>query len=404
MEEEGKIQNNTVNNTVIKQEKEGIINIEELSLIIEKTIHEAIFPLIQKFNITLDSIVKDIGRLHDEISEINDIVNNYIMENNEKNNNTIIKLEEIKKTINNYMSEFEKIKNNIDIKNRIYQAMGQIKEQIDYIINDINTDKLTGLRNKDALFRDIKSIAENSSNIKYLGMLIDIDYFKKINDSFGHDVGDKVLARIGEIINNIVLNYSDKNVNKSYAYRMGGEEIGILKTIRDIHNNVGLNRKTTLEDERDYMTWLAEKISLTIKNDKVLQNIIQTASTTATSNVYGKNNVTVSIGVGEYPMQFVKNNTTTRYDDEKQCFIINVNDPDRNIIYKSFGDELLYEAKKTRDTICGSNLTNEKREIFNRSNKINELFENVFSKINQSINRPNNQAKCNIIFCNKIKK
>ena len=53
-------------------------------------------------------------------------------------------------------------------------------------------------------------------------MMIDIDDFKKINDSFGHIMGDEVLIRIGTLLSE---KYSNTNLE---CFRYGGEEFSVL--------------------------------------------------------------------------------------------------------------------------------------------------------------------------------
>ncbi|THK35590.1 diguanylate cyclase [Ensifer sp. MPMI2T] len=78
------------------------------------------------------------------------------------------------------------------------------------------TDDLTGLLNrrgfKQALERDFKSVGLSGSLI-----VCDIDYFKRINDTFGHAVGDTVIAGLAEEIKGLV-------AGRGSAARYGGEE------------------------------------------------------------------------------------------------------------------------------------------------------------------------------------
>lgn len=54
-------------------------------------------------------------------------------------------------------------------------------------------------------------------------LLFDIDNFKKLNDSYGHDFGDKVLSIVGKILKTI----KNKEIN---IYRIDGEEFSIIFT------------------------------------------------------------------------------------------------------------------------------------------------------------------------------
>ena len=62
-----------------------------------------------------------------------------------------------------------------------------------------------------------------SSREKYNAAIIDIDYFKKVNDSYGHNSGDIVLKELAAILKN----YNDDLI----PARWGGEEFIILSTV-----------------------------------------------------------------------------------------------------------------------------------------------------------------------------
>ena len=51
--------------------------------------------------------------------------------------------------------------------------------------------------------------------------ILDLDYFKKVNDTYGHDVGDKILLTLADTL-------KQKVKGKGSAYRFGGEEFVIL--------------------------------------------------------------------------------------------------------------------------------------------------------------------------------
>jgi diguanylate cyclase (GGDEF)-like protein len=85
-----------------------------------------------------------------------------------------------------------------------------------------NTDYLTELSNRRAFFNNAEQrIAEYTKrNIHYCLAVLDIDYFKKVNDNYGHDAGDQVLK--------VLALYMRKHFGSGLTARLGGEEFAIL--------------------------------------------------------------------------------------------------------------------------------------------------------------------------------
>lgn len=84
-------------------------------------------------------------------------------------------------------------------------------------------DELTDLYNRYAIIQISKRIVNaDSTRKKYNAAIIDIDFFKKVNDTYGHNSGDIILKEIASIL---------KNHNKDLIpARWGGEEFVILST------------------------------------------------------------------------------------------------------------------------------------------------------------------------------
>jgi diguanylate cyclase len=98
-----------------------------------------------------------------------------------------------------------------------------------------NYDSLTGLPNR-SLFRDRlqAAIARSKSRRQMAAlMFLDLDRFKTINDSLGHDFGDKLLQLVSSALNNclrqsdFVTRYSDRDDDVG-VYRLGGDEFTVL--------------------------------------------------------------------------------------------------------------------------------------------------------------------------------
>lgn len=77
------------------------------------------------------------------------------------------------------------------------------------------TDELTGMAGRRALFESFMGLGR-----KYSLAMIDIDHFKKFNDTYGHDVGDLVLRKVSQVLNKVG--------SGGRAYRFGGEEFTVV--------------------------------------------------------------------------------------------------------------------------------------------------------------------------------
>ena len=110
----------------------------------------------------------------------------------------------------------------------------EILELFDELKNKANKDYLTGMYNRRYLFDSGKKLYEEYKNKSksFAVALIDIDKFKNINDTYGHNVGDIAIKEVAIILNK----YVDKDALIS---RMGGEEFCMFiydKTEEDVKN------------------------------------------------------------------------------------------------------------------------------------------------------------------------
>ncbi|SDI51786.1 GGDEF domain-containing protein [Desulfosporosinus hippei] len=155
---------------------------------------------------------------------------------------------------------------------------------------DSSRDHRTGLNNVRQFDNELNKIIKGlTSNSLVTLLFIDIDFFKKVNDTYGHQNGDKVLEDLGKILLSSC-SYSD------IVSRNGGEEFSVLMT----------------DCPRDKILDVAERIRLAVQEHKFY--LIDGEAI----------NITISIGVAIYPDT--------------------VNDINK-IAEKS--DSALYEAKRT---------------------------------------------------------
>lgn len=97
------------------------------------------------------------------------------------------------------------------------------KEAEEYILSLAYTDNLTGLYNRLYLEEKVEQLLEDKSTSFFSIAFLDLDRFKPVNDTYGHEIGDKVLQ---EISNRIQYVMGAENP----AARFGGDEFVILIT------------------------------------------------------------------------------------------------------------------------------------------------------------------------------
>ncbi|PLQ02438.1 GGDEF domain-containing protein [Cupriavidus pauculus] len=86
------------------------------------------------------------------------------------------------------------------------------------------TDPLTGLLNRRALEARMATLEASGRQVAVIAL--DIDHFKRVNDSFGHDIGDVVLQRLADMMR-------QASRATDLAFRVGGEEF--LMLLPDMH-------------------------------------------------------------------------------------------------------------------------------------------------------------------------
>ncbi|MDD2829884.1 MAG: GGDEF domain-containing protein [Sulfuricurvum sp.] len=107
--------------------------------------------------------------------------------------------------------------------NMVHSLMGLVGEGERGLLKMATTDALTGIGNRrlfEEIFQAHQSLGDRYDVTLFL-LLFDIDNFKSINDTFGHNVGDSVLKELASLVG--------KSIRKSDIFiRWGGEEFAIL--------------------------------------------------------------------------------------------------------------------------------------------------------------------------------
>jgi two-component system, cell cycle response regulator len=101
--------------------------------------------------------------------------------------------------------------------------MDALRTRLDQSLELAITDQLTGLYNRRFLFAQLAPLVQRAQcgGDPVSVMVIDLDHFKRINDTYGHDIGDEVLKEFSARLS--------ANVRPSdFACRMGGEEFVVI--------------------------------------------------------------------------------------------------------------------------------------------------------------------------------
>lgn len=103
---------------------------------------------------------------------------------------------------------------------RLLETSAKLEEQSALLRVMANTDGLTGCLNRRALFESAASVFAADDPVASL-LVLDLDHFKTINDTLGHDAGDRVLEHFVQIARGVLR-------SRDLFARTGGEEFAIL--------------------------------------------------------------------------------------------------------------------------------------------------------------------------------
>lgn len=103
------------------------------------------------------------------------------------------------------------------------KVMLRLKAQQEKILELSNQDPLTGCYNRRFLYQRLKEEYNRCQRQRnpIAGIMLDLDFFKKINDTYGHEAGDLVLIKVANVLKVSMRNYD-------VLARYGGEEFFIL--------------------------------------------------------------------------------------------------------------------------------------------------------------------------------
>ncbi len=224
----------------------------------------------------------------------------------------------------------------------IFSDITAAKERQEALWHHANFDLLTGLANRNQLQEKLDTIIKQAktANLKFSILLLDLDEFKDVNDTLGHNVGDHLLAQVGERLKNTLS-------QEELIVRYGGDEFIIL--ILNI-------------DDKDTLNAIADKIIKTISKP---YNINE-------QEIY----ISGSIGVSRYPLDATDAENLLKYADQAMYLAKNGG---KNH-YRYFNLDLQEDAQHKRQ------LSNELRSAIDK-NELHLVFQPIYDIATQTFTK-----------------
>lgn len=146
------------------------------------------------------------------------------------------------------------------LKRGLQLGVNLLHQRIGKLSLDVQTDPLTGLLNRRGMDMALEQLRVQRR--PFAAITLDIDHFKRINDSFGHDVGDRVIRHLAQVMNTC-------SRGADILCRSGGEEFLML-----------------LPDASQAAAWgVAERLRLCVEEDAIP----------------GVGHITISLGIAVWP-------------------------------------------------------------------------------------------------------
>jgi len=172
----------------------------------------------------------------------------------------------------------------------IVMPMLLLSDEKKYFEEISQIDFLTNILNRRAFYQEIEKCFSYAkrNNLSVSVMMLDIDFFKKVNDTYGHEAGDKVLQTLSKIIQEIIR-------EEDIFGRLGGEEFGLC----------------VLNSNTDILYKIAQKIRFSVEKKNI---------------IYKDKVIKITISIGAY-------NLDPNLEDFQEAF--------------NKADKALYKAKET---------------------------------------------------------
>jgi diguanylate cyclase (GGDEF)-like protein len=161
----------------------------------------------------------------------------------------------------------------------------QLDDQNGYFEEKMGLDYLTGTNNRKAFDKELDlslklikvEVKENRVGVEQLAdislIMLDIDYFKRVNDIFGHPVGDEVLRKISDLLKNSVR-------ETDMIARVGGEEFVVI--LKNVNQQFALKKAEEIRLGIEQLSFANPELKVTAS-----LGVVSSESSTDTKILYG---------------------------------------------------------------------------------------------------------------------
>ena len=153
-------------------------------------------------------------------------------------------------------------------------------EKTRIVEKEAKTDVITGLLNRRAYseisYIEYQRLLRHHRTLTVI--VFDVDHFKRVNDTYGHDAGDYILKSVGSIVKEVIREYD-------YAFRMGGDEFLLLlpetnekqASVLAERIRTRIENKKLVDENRKFSVTASFGISQNRKIDTSIENLVKRA-------------------------------------------------------------------------------------------------------------------------------